>query len=286
MPRTPALLLASVFALVACGQEAAAPPAVEPPPTIRLAVSSDAALLVERWNRALNDDGALEVQVDVLADALAYAEVLEGRAQAALVHRRASPAEDRRAKGRDLVEGEGLTYFLLGESPVSLLVHDSNPVQVVTIEQAAGLLSGAVTSWPEVGGAEIEVQRFVREPDTATWQVVDEWLGEASPASGQSLPEARAVATAVRGLPGAFGTGGGTFGPGARSLGLRLVTGELIMPLSTTSKGAVWPLQRPLLVVTRGPRGRALDAWIQRVTTPEGRAMAEQNGYVLSGAAP
>ena len=277
-----------VLALLAtsCGEKVTPPPPPEPRPALILAVSPDAALLVERWNRALPDARTLGVQVEVAAEALGYAAVLDGRVHAALVHRFPTEAEDRRARGRDLVDGEGLVLSQVAETPLSLLVHDSNPVDVVTIEQAAGLLAGSVTSWPEVGGAPLPVQRFVREPDTATWQVIDEWLGESSPASGQSLPDARAVATAVKGLPSAFGTGGGVFRSGARPLGLRLASGELIMPLSVTTSGAAWPLQRPLLVVTRGSRPRTLDAWLAAVTSAEGRAIGEQNGYVLSDPAP
>ncbi len=286
MPRTPSLLVVLALLVAGCGREAAPPPVPEPQPTLRLAVSHDVGLLVERWNRAMGEEAAGHVHVDVTADSLAYAALLDGAVHAALVHRRATPAEDRRARGNDLIDGDGFTYLKLAETPVSLLVHVDNPVQVVTVQQAAGLLGGWLSSWAEVGGSDAEVRRFVREADTATWQVVDAWLGEAKPASGQTLPDARAVATAVAGLPASLGTGGGLPGRGVRSLGLRLTTGELIMPMSTAGSGAVWPLQRSLVLVTRGPRRSLVDGWVAKITTPEARAMAEQNGYVLAGPAP
>jgi ABC-type phosphate transport system substrate-binding protein len=284
--RTPATLLLLALLAAACGREPPAPAPAAPLPTLRLAVSSDAGLLVERWDRSLVDPSALAVETEVTTDSLAYAALLEGRVHAALVHRRASAAEEKRERGNDLVLGEGFTYLEIGETPISLLVHASNPVEVITLDQASGLLSGRLGAWAEVGGAGLHVERFVREADTATWQVIDEWLGREEPAPGQTLPDARAVATAVAASPAALGTGGGAPHAGARPLGLRLPGGELIMPLSTAGSGAVWPLQRPLLVVTRGARRSLLDGWLKRVTGAEGRALAEQNGYVLSGLTP
>lgn len=276
----------TALVLLGCGREEPPAPQPEPLPPVRLAVSHDVGLLVERWTRALADDLPVDLSVDITAAGLAYTAVLDGTAHAALVHRRANPAEQRRAAGDDLIAGEGLSYRELGSTPVTLVVHDENPVEVVSVAQAAGLLSGVVESWGEVGGTAVGVERFVRERNTATWQVLDTWLGPTSPAPGQSLPDAAAVGTAVRATPGGLGTGGGTTAPGTRFLGLRLEGGELVMPLSGTVSGAGWPLERPLLLVTRGRPSPAVEAWVARISTPEGRALAEQNGYILTAEAP
>jgi ABC-type phosphate transport system substrate-binding protein len=281
-------ILATILVLLlssGCSRERVTPPTPDPVPTLKLSVSRDVGLLVERWTRALPKAADIELHTSMTTDALAYAALLEGQAQAAVVHRRANPAEVRRAKGDDIVVGEPFTYVEVGVTPITLLVHADNPVEVVTVEQAAGLLGGWVMSWSEVGGQALTIERFVREADTATWATIDEWLGESAPARGQSLPDARAVATAVKTTSASLGTGGGAPGPGVRPLGLRLDTGDLIMPGSATQSGAVWPLQRPLLLVTRGGRTSALEAWLAGVSSDEGRAIAEQNGYALTGGA-
>ncbi len=58
------------------------------------------------------------------------------------------------------------------------------------------------------------------------------------------------------------------------------------MPGAATNSGDVWPLQRPMLLVTRGDRTSALEGWLSRILGSEGRAIAEQNGYALAGGAP
>ncbi len=268
-----------VFAFGCTKAEPPAPELPEAIPSLHLAVDQDAALLVERLNRLINDGPELRVDVTVSDEALALVEVFEGRAAAAIVHRTASPAEDALAAGQDLVPGEPFRYRTLGEEPVTLLVHESNPVEVVSIEQATGLLSGSIASWTELGGAPEPVERFLREPGTGTHRVVADFLGELRQSPGQTLPHDRAVGTAVAAEPHSLGLGGGAPELGTRQLALRSESGATLLPLAQSGGGERWPLRRPLLLVTRGEDARALKAWLAFVGGAEGKALLEQNGY-------
>ncbi len=266
--------------------EPPAPELPEPVPSLRLAVDQDAALLVERLNRLIHDGLDLRVDVSVSDEGLALVEVFEGRAAAAIVHRTASPAEDALAAGQDLVPGEPFRYRSLGEGPVTLLVHEGNPVEVVTLGQATGLLSGSIASWTELGGAPEPIQRFLREPGTGSHRVVSDFLGELRQSPGQTLPHDRAVGTAVAASPQSLGLGGGAPQPGTRQLALRAESGATLLPLAQSGNGERWPLRRPLLLVTRGDEARALQAWLAFVRGPEGKALLEQNGYRPPAARP
>lgn len=263
--------------------DAPPPDAPEPAPLLQLAVDQDAALLAERIGRLVNAEGRVRVEASSSDEALALSAVFEGRAAAALVHRVASPAEDAIAAGQDLVPGDPFRYRTLAEGPVTLLVHESNRVEQVTLEQARGLLSGAITSWTELGGQPEPVERLTREPGTGTQAAVATFLDGLRPAPGQTLPHDRAVATAVAARPTSLGIGGGAPHAGTRQLAIRSQSGATLLPLAETGSGERWPLRRSLLLVTRGEEVRALQEWLAFIEGAEGRALLEQNGYRPAG---
>lgn len=295
-PSTPAsrapivhrVVAALVLLAAACGP-AELPSSPEPtPPPLALAVATDAEELVIRWRRARLEADLGETVVTITEESLAIAAVVEGRAEGALVHRWATAAEDRYAAGDELVRRPPLRYRPLARVPVTLLVHASNPVEVLDVEDAARLLTGSLREWGPVGGPSGEVSLYGREVGTASSTLLaDALLGGlgASPLL-KALPSDTAVARAVASDPLGLGIGGGPVRRGVKDLALR-DAGELLMPGGRTASGRDWPMLRELLLVTQGDAGPRTAAFAEFARSQQGRVIAEQSGYVpWTGATP
>ena len=276
-----ASLLTLAVVLAACGPGEPPPPPPPPTPPLTLVAASDAEELVTRWRRARHEAGEGNTEVTITDESLAIAAVVEGTAEAALVHRRATPAEERYAAGQELVLRQPLRYQPLGQVPVTLLVHQGNPVEVLAVGDAARLVNGSLREWGPVGGPSGEVALYGRDGGTATSALLVEMLldGGAPSSLLKALPSDRAVARAVASDPLGLGIGGGPVRRGVKRLALQ-DGDELLMPGGRTASGRDWPMLRELLLVTQGEPGPRATSFVEYTRSQPGRAIAEQSGYL------
>lgn len=97
--------------------------------------------------------------------------------------------------------------YALGEEELVIVVHDDNPVERLTLEQAAGLFGGRIRNWKEVGGLDsaVRVWAFNQGED------VQQALQAALPGGGRITTSARLaqsieeMAAAVSSDPAAIG---------------------------------------------------------------------------------
>ena len=126
----------------------------------------------------------------------------------------------------------------IGETRVAFVVHPSNPITALTLAQVTGILSGKITKWSEVGGADqpIVVVAATRG-DGVRSAVESRLLGGASIlAQARELPNsAQPVAVAAQ-LPTAFG-----------------VTSAASVRAGVTVIKTDETIGQPLILVTLGP---------------------------------
>jgi len=93
-----------------------------------------------------------------------------------------SGGEDAAAAGRTDLGGvarelnqsildRGVKKFLIGKDAIGILVHPSNPVSELSIKQLAGIFSGSITNWKDVGGIDRGIEVFIVNPRSATRKV-------------------------------------------------------------------------------------------------------------------
>jgi len=104
------------------------------------------------------------------------ADLVEGKADVAML---AEPFEDAAAnmlsKQPGSIDPEGYVGVHVGNAFVQFIVHGSNPVKSLSKEQLAGLFSGKIKSWAEVGGNNVPVL-LVGEPSSAPHRMIQEAL--------------------------------------------------------------------------------------------------------------
>ena len=110
---------------------------------------------------------------------------------------------------RDLDEEEtaqGLTSTVFALDGIAIIVNSENSVSDLTIEQIAGLATGEITNWSEVGGIDAPVVLIGREAGSGTRDGFESITGtEDTCVYTQELTSTGAVIQAVAGNPNAFG---------------------------------------------------------------------------------
>ncbi|WP_300297271.1 phosphate ABC transporter substrate-binding protein [uncultured Intestinimonas sp.] len=110
---------------------------------------------------------------------------------------------------RDLDEEEtaqGLTSTVFALDGIAIIVNSENSVSDLTIEQIAGLATGEITNWSEVGGIDAPVVLIGREAGSGTRDGFESITGTGDTCVyTQELTSTGAVIQAVAGNPNAFG---------------------------------------------------------------------------------
>jgi phosphate transport system substrate-binding protein len=101
-----------------------------------------------------------------------------------------------------LVNLEDLVGRHVANAYVQFIVHPSNPVKALTNDQLAGLFSGRIKNWSELGGANQAVL-IVGEPSSSPHRMIGEALGISYTADLRAVQNANQTAIIVAQAPGA-----------------------------------------------------------------------------------
>jgi phosphate transport system substrate-binding protein len=161
-----------------------------------------------------------------------------------------------------------------------ILVHPSNPVQDLTVEQVRKIYLGEITNWSEVGGPNKEIVTISRDTNSGTYEtfeglVMDHGkIGEKCEYVGSN----GAVRQRVQTTPAAIGYAG--LGFVDKTVKALKVNG--IYPSAETVQTGEYPIARPLFMYTNAyPKlGSSLYQFVTIHLTEDGQEMVEEIGFV------
>ncbi|WP_299532097.1 phosphate ABC transporter substrate-binding protein [uncultured Streptomyces sp.] len=155
----------------------------------------------------------------------------------------------------------------------------------LTKEQAKGLFEGKITNWKQVGGPDLPVFVYDKEPGRGTREVLDTFLyrGEKPPPPPNSNNfaivggnlETRNKLESTPGSVGPLSTG---FVEGRDKLAV--VTLDGIAPSSENVATGKYPMSRPLYMVTNGPAKDDAKKFIDYILSDEGQPLLTKHGYL------
>jgi phosphate transport system substrate-binding protein len=159
-------------------------------------------------------------------------------------------------------------------------------VRALSRDQLRQLYEGQVTNWKQIGGPDRRVVFFNKEPGRGTWEVFAHWLyGSADKAPLVNHPEvganeeARNKVASTRGaitqLSAAWADGKKTF-----AVALRTADGKVVAPTPAALADGLYPLSRPLLLISNGPPQGLAKALIDLLLAPRGQALMKKHGYL------
>ncbi|MEM7481138.1 MAG: phosphate ABC transporter substrate-binding protein [Acidobacteriota bacterium] len=155
----------------------------------------------------------------------------------------------------------------------------------LTRDQVRGLYEGRIENWREVGGPDRRVVFFNKEPGRGTWEVFADWLyGDADEAPLVSLPEVSSNEegrTKVGSTRGAVTQLSAAWADGERVFALALENehGATVTPTDRNLDHGLYPLVRPLLVLTDGEPMAEARTLIDFLLSERGRRLVEESGY-------
>jgi phosphate transport system substrate-binding protein len=85
-------------------------------------------------------------------------------------------AVSRDVKSSELEKYPDLKPVAIGKDSVAIVVHPSNSISDLTLEQAAKIFSGEITNWKDVGGADAAIRVITREAGSGTRETFETYV--------------------------------------------------------------------------------------------------------------
>lgn len=282
MPARPRPLrgLAVVLALVAaaCSATAGSPSGV-----LRVSGSTTVNPVAADAATALRA-GGLHVTVDTQGgSAGGLAQLGQGQVDVAMSSRPVTAADRERFPGVDFVATE------IGQDAVGVVVRREvvdGGLRSVTRAQLARIFEGRVANWRELGGPDLPVFVYDKEPGRGTREVLDRYLygsgGTAPPPPDSDRyavvggnEEAR---TKLLSTPGSVAPVSASFVAGNATLAVLAVDG--VAPTSQNVRTSRYPMSRPLYLVTDGAPAGDAKSFVDYVLSADGQALVARHGYL------
>jgi phosphate transport system substrate-binding protein len=176
----------------------------------------------------------------------------------------------------------------IGEDAVAMIVSKDvwdGGVRALSREQLAGIYEGRVRNWKEVGGPDRRIAFFNKEPGRGTWEVFAHWLyGDAKKAPSASFPEVggnEETRNKVATTRGALSQLSSSWADGRRVFALSLrIDGKEIAPSAGTIATGVYPMSRPLFLLTNGKPEGAAKTMIDFLLSERGQGLVKKHGYL------
>jgi phosphate transport system substrate-binding protein len=188
---------------------------------------------------------------------------------------------------RDMKDEEKTNYpdvkpIVVARDGIALIVHPSNPVSSLPVEEVKGIYKGTYTNWSELGGDDMEIVVVGRDSASGTreffWtEVMDK---EDFVATMLEKNSNGAVKQTVSQTPGAIGyVGLGYIDEAVKAVKVREGSRETEPTVENVKNGS-YPISRSLYLLVKGePTGLAKD-FIDFILSEEGQSIVEEEGFV------
>ncbi|MFP3896345.1 MAG: phosphate ABC transporter substrate-binding protein [Anaerolineales bacterium] len=191
--------------------------------------------------------------------------------------------EEARENGIEPIE------FVVARDAIAVIVHPSNPVDGLTLQQVSDIYTGKITNWRQVGGEDRRIVLLSRESNSGTYVYFLEnviRLGEEESdllfcPDTLLMPSSEGIGTEVRQNPNAIGYDGlGYVTPDQKVVAIAQDENTpYVMPSVETVNDESYPIARSLYMYTAGEPTRQIAAYLDWVLG-EGQVLVAEVGFV------
>lgn len=265
-------------------------PAAYAEQNITIKGSDTLLVLGQRWaEEYMKQHPDVTIQVTGGGSGVGLAALVNGTTDIANASRAIKEKEVDKAKQKGYFPVE----FEVGIDSLAVVVHADNPVNELTVKQIAGIYTGKINNWKEVGGNDQAILRYSRESSSGTYQFFKEFILKNADfsADAQTMPGTSAITNAVIKDPGGIGYGGAAYF--LNQSGLKILSvkkdakSEAVNPVKDGKLDfeAAWshryPIWRYLYMYTKTkPRKGAIKEYMDWILSAEGQKLVEEVGYV------
>ncbi len=162
---------------------------------------------------------------------------------------------------------------------LSIIVHQSNPLNDITLEQIRDIYTGKITNWKELGGPDLPIVIISRDTNSGTYESFETLVlhGAKMTQKAEYMGSNGAIRQRVLNTPAAIGYVGLAFVEGVKPLKVNGVE-----PTYENVQSKAYPIARPLHMYTNGrpKEGTHLYNFINLYKTEEGKRIIEDIGFV------
>ena len=204
------------------------------------------------------------------------AALIGGSCDLAAASRMMTPKEQAQAAAKE---------WKVGLDGLVVVVHPKNPVRQLTLQQLAGLFTGTIQNWKDIGGPNRKVVILSREVNSGTHVYFKEHvLGKGQEFSPEALlmPSSQAIADEVATNPDAIGYYGmGYLNPKNTPVSIaKGPEGPYVAPSIAAVQSNDYPISRPLFFYSRGEPQGVVKTFLGFTLSPEGQAIVQQTDFV------
>lgn len=194
------------------------------------------------------------------------------------------------SRGIDVVETR------IATDAIAVIVHPSNPVTDLTIEQLSGIYTGRITNWSQLGGTHAPIVALARDTNSGTHVYFKEAIVQMDGlltkdtsleygGSVQLLPSTTTGVTQVAQNPNAiFYIGLGYMEAGVKPVGIKKTVADgAVLPSLETALDNTYPIARGLFYYTDGVPAGLIKEFTDFALSSRGQALVEQAGFVPLG---
>ncbi|MDT8410768.1 MAG: phosphate ABC transporter substrate-binding/OmpA family protein [Wenzhouxiangellaceae bacterium] len=212
----------------------------------RIEVRQDAEL--ERTIVGRNGAGqARTVQLHAHGSSTSFRALDAGLADLGMSSRRIRSAEVEQLKFLGKLDRPD-NEFVIGIDGLAVIVHPSNPIAALSIDQVRAVFSGKIRNWRELGGNDALVTLYARAENSGTWDSFKSMvLQGAELARSRRFESSSELSDLVSNDPNAIGFIGLPYVRAARALAISS-GGEPVLPERFSSATEDYPLSRRLYI--------------------------------------
>ncbi len=187
-------------------------------------------------------------------------------------------------------KGKNPNEIKVGLDGLAVVVSPKNPVSKLTLAQLAGIFSGKITNWKDVGGVDQKIVILSREVNSGTHVYFKEHVlrgnnpnsREEFAPSALMLPSSQAIADEVASNPSAIGYYGmGYISPKQKAVFVaKDEKSEYEEPVISNVVSGKYPISRPLFIYTDGAPQGAVKKFIDYALSKEGQEIVLQTDFV------
>ncbi|MFO8059456.1 MAG: phosphate ABC transporter substrate-binding protein [Bacillota bacterium] len=183
------------------------------------------------------------------------------------------------AASRNLKEEEQhLTEYVIAIDGIAIVVHPSNTVRELTLEQVRMIFAHQITDWSEVGGSSTDIIAVTREEGSGTRGAFEEIVMDDEAISPDAIVQnsTGACKTTVAGDPNSISY----ISLAALDDAVTAISVEGADPTVDNIVSGSYPVARPFLYVTKGTPSGPAKMFIDFVMSPEAQSIIEEAGLV------
>jgi phosphate transport system substrate-binding protein len=192
----------------------------------------------------------------------------------------------------DLAKAKGINPYQINVAldGLAVVVNPQNPVSKLTIDELAGIFTGKIANWKEVGGQDKKIVLLSREVNSGTHVYFKEHvLRKGNPDSKEEfascalmLPSSQAIADEIAQNPDAIGYYGmGYISPKQKAIAVANdAKSEYISPTVENVVSGKYPISRPLFMYTNGQPQSIVKKFIDFALSDAGQEIVVATDFV------